>query len=558
MPYDTALARAVWNARYRLDQGDGREVDVPATLERVARSAARLESRGRALWSRRFTDLLASGLFIPGGRILAGAGGTDGKKLGPTLANCFVMTPLTSGPRELRSALLASARTLRAGGGIGLDFSGLRSSESDKTGPVAMLARWDQLAQRCAAPRCRRGAVMATLRDDHPDLLRFIDAKLEPGVLTHCNCSVLVSDALLIAVRRNDRWLLHRGKPGSTTMMQEIDARALWQRLARAALATGEPGVLFRDHINRENNLGYRERLTTTNPCAETPLPNGGACLLGSFNLALLVRNPWTASARFDYHRLELLMPLVVRFMDNLIDQAHLPLPAQRREASLTRRLGIGVMGLGSALTALGLRYGSSPGRTTASNILRALRDAAYASSVLLADERSAFPAFDPERYPASPFVERLPDSIRRTIARRGIRNSHLLACAPTGSIALLADNVSCGIEPSFGALLSRRIRSREGLDVVPAADWSIAQWPGSPGTRPPAFETAYDIDPPGHLAMLLALQPWVDQGISKTIPLGPEVSATDVADLLLAAGDGGAKGVTVFRQSDERPPAIL
>jgi ribonucleoside-diphosphate reductase alpha chain len=367
---------------------------------------------------------------------------------------------------------------------------------------------------------------------------------------------VLVTDAFMAALAADAPWPLRFG--GRTR--RETTARALWDAIMHNAWESSEPGVLFVDRINAENNLAYRERLVATNPCGEVPLPPWGACQLGSFNLTAFVRDPFTQAARFDHAALAQRVPVAVRLLDNLLDASHYPLPAQRAEALATRRLGLGFMGLGSALIMLGLHYDSDPARRLASSVTATIRDAAYAASVRLAAERGAFPALDAAGFAASPFVRRLPPSLREEIDRTGIRNSHLLAIAPTGTISLLANNVSSGIEPVFRSEYQRTLRTGPEAHTVTVEEFARLRWRRTFGTAAPlpaAFVTAADLPPAAHLAMQAAVQPLVDQGISKTINVPAELPFEGFREIYLDAFRMGLKGVTTFRPRGDRPGVL-
>jgi ribonucleoside-diphosphate reductase alpha chain len=490
--------------------------------------------------------------FLPGGRILAGAG--SGPR--PMLINCFVMGPLADSMGGICRALAEAALTLQRGGGIGIDFSPLRpygaparTAGTIASGPVSFIGVFDALCATIQSTGARRGALMATLRCDHPDIARFIAAKSTPGALAHSNLSVLVSDAFLAAIRRGDDWSL-QAAPGEARA--RVPAAALWQNLLRASYASGEPGVLFIDRINRLNNLAYCEQISATNPCGEVPLPPYGACDLGSVNLARLIRDPFTRTARLDTERLAEIVPVAVRMLDNVIDASRFPLRRQRDAARRTRRIGLGITGLADALVMLGLRYGDDASLAFASSTMRAIRDAAYRASAVLAAGKGSFPAFQRAPYLDAPFIAALPGDIRDAIGRHGMRNSHLLAIAPTGTISLLAGNVSSGIEPVFAADQRRRVRDEAGNPVeFLASDFAVQMWrdrQGGARTLPPALVTAAELDAEAHLDMQAALQPHVDNAISKTINLPESLAFEDVAGVFARAYDKGLKGCTVFR----------
>ena len=385
--------------------------------------------------------------------------------------------------------LKEGALTMQQGGGVGYDFSTLRpcgmpakSVGTIASGPVSFMRIWDAMCATLLSTGARRGAMMATLRCDHPDIEAFIDAKREHGALRHFNLSVLVSDAFMQAVRQDQDWALMfpaediagngeivernwsgRHGPVPCRVLRHVRARALWERILRATYEYAEPGVLFIDRINRLNNLWYREHISATNPCGELPLPPYGACDLGSVNLTAFVRDPFTDKARLDFDGLRATVTTAVRLMDNVIDASQFPLPAQAEQARGSRRIGLGLTGLADTLILLGLHYAEEPARQFAAETMRAICHAAYAASIELAREKEAFPFFERDKYLSGEFVRHLPAGLQDGIARHGIRNSHLTAIAPTGTISLLANNISSGLEPVYDFCFTRRLLERDG-----------------------------------------------------------------------------------------------
>ena len=522
-----------------------------ASWRRVAAVLAAGEGEGGCAWDARFLDILHDFEFLPGGRILAGAGtGHD-----VTLCNCFVMGPIADSVAGICRALEEGAVTMQRGGGVGYDFSTLRphGTRSDATngiasGPVSFMDVWDAMCATIQSTGARRGAMMATLACDHPDIGRFIDAKRQPGRLQHFNLSVLISDAFMRAVEHDEDWPL--AFP-TGHVVRQVRARALWDRLLHASYDTGEPGVLFIDRINRLNNLWYCERISATNPCGEVPLPPYGACVLGSINLARLVRDPYTRQARLDADRLTAIAATAVRFLDDVIDVSRYPLEKQRETAMKARRIGLGITGLADALVMIGLRYGSDASVALAAGAMRTICHAAYVQSIAIAAEKGSFPALDRARYLDGPFIRELPDDIRDGIARSGIRNSHLLAIAPTGTISLLAGNVSSGIEPVFAADFQRAVLGRAGTRRFTLTDHAVARWrelnDRATGV-PAALVTAEELPSEAHLAMQAALQRYVDNSISKTIAVPPDMHFAAFAPLYTLAYAKGLKGCTAFR----------
>lgn len=544
------ISRHVWETRYRA----ANEADVHATWQRVAQAIAAAESHDRDAWAERFAGLLDGFRFLPGGRIFAGAG----SRRRVTLFNCFVMGEIADDLVSIFEALKEGALTMQQGGGIGCDFSSLRpagmvaqATGSIASGPVSFMRIWDAMCATMLSTGARRGAMMATLRCDHPDIEAFVDAKRDPAALRHFNLSVLVSDAFMAAVADDRDWLLafpaHAHEP---LFWRTVKARDLWQRILRAAYDTAEPGVLFVDTINRDNTLAGRETLSATNPCGEIPLPPYGACDLGSLNLAAFVISPFTAEARLDIDALAESARIAVRFLDNVIDVSRYPLPAQAEQARRTRRIGLGITGMADALVLLGLRYDSEAARALAAGAMQRLRDAAYAASIALAREKGGFPDLDREAFLASGFASRLPETLRDAIAAHGIRNSHLLAIAPAGTISLLANNVSSGIEPIFAAEAERRVLGTDGAyRSHRVLDYATRLWEkqGCAG-KPPALVEARRIDPLAHLQMQAALQPFVDNAISKTINVAADLPFERFGELYRLAHAWSLKGCTVFR----------
>jgi ribonucleoside-diphosphate reductase alpha chain len=425
---------------------------------------------------------------------------------------------------------------------------------------VTCLELWDAACRAMTTGLARGGAMMASLSLSHPDIADFMRAKSRPGALPRFNLSVQVPDAFLQAVRDDAGWELSlpSGAQGSPARGAPR-ARALEMLMCSSMLEGSEPGVLFVDTINRENNLWWRERLTTTNPCGEVPLPAYGACDLGSINLAELVLEPFGGKARLDFDALEHTARVAVRLLDNVLDASAYPLERQQAEALQTRRIGLGITGLADALAMLGLRYDSEAGRALAVAAMERIKIAAYDASIGLAAEKGAFPAFDRERYLAGAFVKRLPMGLRDRIARDGIRNSHLLAIAPTGSISLLAGNVSPGIEPITALRQARRVNDTEGgfreFEVDDRA-WALFTAAGKHAPAA-AFTEAGAISPGAQLEMQSALQRHVDGAISKTVMLPDTCTASELSGLLGQAHRSGLKGFAVHRPGSARGSVI-
>jgi ribonucleoside-diphosphate reductase alpha chain len=578
VPFQSDIAHYIWESKYRRRRPDGAlEKTIDDTWQRVARGVAAVEPQMRDKWRRRFLTILRDFAFLPGGRILAGVG-VDREV---TLFNCFVMGPVEDSMEGILGALREAALTMQQGGGVGFDFSTLRPYGSAAkrvggiaSGPVSFMRIWDVMCDTLVSTGARRGAMMASLRCDHPDIGRFIDAKRKPGELSHFNLSVQVSDSFIAAVAADEEWPLLfplQALPGDAeggraimecnwsdprraepcVVVGIVKAGDLWERIMRATYDYAEPGVLFVDTINRLNNLGYRERITTTNPCGEIPLPAYGACDLGSLNLTRFVDAPFSDAAGFDPDALRRSVRLAVRLLDNVIDLSGFPLQAQQRQAQDTRRIGLGITGLADSLIMLGLHYADPRARDAAAGIMRLICHTAYRTSIELAREKGAFPCFERDTYLQSPFIRSLPDDIRQGIEKHGIRNSHLTAIAPAGTISLLANNVSSGIEPVYALDYRRRIRQPsgqyKGYDLTDHA-WQMWQAlnPGMPA--PEAFVDSSGLSPQDHLRMQAALQPYVDSAISKTINIPADYPYEAFKSLYLEAHRLGLKGCTTFR----------
>jgi ribonucleoside-diphosphate reductase alpha chain len=574
---ETHLSQFIWQTRYRDADAQPAESAIGDTWTRVARAVAAIE-HDPAHWREQFLGILRGFRFLPGGRILAGAGTTRQV----TLLNCFVMGLIDDSVDGIFEALKEGALTMQQGGGVGYDFSTLRPTGSRAhrsgmvaSGPVSFLRIWDAMCATILSTGARRGAMMATLRCDHPDIEEFIDAKRKADSLQRFNLSVLVTDAFMQAVKDDADWplifpdhelqcsdssrTLKRTWSGSATpvvcrIWKVVRARELWTRLCEGAYDCAEPGVLFIDHINAANNLGYCEILSATNPCAEEPLPPYGACNLGSLNLTAFVKDAFTPAAHFDHEGILETVRLAVRFLDDVLDVSRFPLVRQHAQAHRNRRLGIGITGLADAFVMLGLRYDSETARTTAAGLMRQVRDASYQTSAELAREKGPFAAYDADKYLDRPFIRGLPAATREAIRRHGIRNSHLLAIAPAGTISLLAGNVSSGIEPIFGIESLRRVLDGEGKPHdFQVTDYAYAAWHAQQVGQPPLPECFIDrkmISPRDHLLMQAALQPYVDGAISKTIALSEPLDRASVSEIFQTAYDLGVKGCTVFRES--------
>ncbi|MBN9560412.1 MAG: adenosylcobalamin-dependent ribonucleoside-diphosphate reductase [Alphaproteobacteria bacterium] len=546
------ISRQIWDAKYRLKAPDGTPIDqaIEDTWRRVARALVAAEAEP-SQWTQPFYEALRDFRFLPAGRILSGAG-SDRRV---TLFNCFVMGDIADDLGSIFEHLREAALTMQQGGGIGYDFSSLRPKGApvrgvgaDASGPLSFMDVWDSMCRTIMSAGARRGAMMATMRCDHPDIEDFVAAKRQAGRLRNFNVSVLATDPFMAAVQADADWpLVFGGKTYKT-----VRARALFDSITRATYDYAEPGVIFIDRINARNNLAYCEDIRSTNPCGEQPLPPYGACLLGSINLARLVRGPFTPESHLDAAELADLVAVAIRMMDNTIDMSGFPLEAQRQEALAKRRIGLGVTGLADALMMVGLRYGSVEAAERAGEWARQISRAAYRTSALLAQEKGAFPLFDRDAYLASETVHELDEDVRDLIAEHGIRNALLTSVAPTGTISLVADNVSSGIEPVFALAYTRKVLQPDGSKIEEeVSDYALRRFRaihGDTAVLPAHFVTAQDLTPAEHVRMQAAVQRYVDSAISKTVNVPEAISFEAFQEVYLDAYRSGCKGCTTYR----------
>lgn len=552
-----SISRQIWDMKYRFRDIDGNAVDetIADSWTRIASALADVEDKSvQSKWENQFRETLDDFKFLPAGRIIAGAG--TGRDV--TLFNCFVMGTIPDSLEGIFESLKEAALTMQQGGGIGYDFSTIRPKGAlvegvgaDASGPLSFMDVWDSMCRTIMSAGYRRGAMMATLRCDHPDIEDFIEAKQDPGRLRMFNLSVLVSDAFMEAVRSGETWdLCFNDKVYKT-----VSAQDLWDKIMQSTYAFAEPGVIFIDRINERNNLAYCETISATNPCGEQPLPPYGACLLGSVNLARFIENPFSEDAFLNEEALTQTVRTAVRMMDNVVDVSRFPIPAQRAEAHAKRRIGLGITGLADALILCGVRYGGERSLALVRRWLGRLRREAYLASVELAKEKGAFPLFERDAYLASPSVQALDEDVRALIEKHGIRNALLTSIAPTGTISLFADNISSGLEPVFSFTYTRKVLMPDGTrKEETVSDYAYRLYREKYGediSLPDYFVTALTLSPADHLRVQAAVQEFIDSSISKTINCPEDMSFEAFKDVYQLAYDWGCKGCTTYRPND-------
>ena len=555
MAFNSEISNWIWNSKYRFFDSDGNAVDssIEDTWMRIAKTLASVE-KDTEYWTPRFYEALSEFKFLPAGRIIAGAG----TERSVTLFNCFVMGDIPDDMSGIFTAVKEAALTLQQGGGIGYNFSTLRPQGApvvgvgaDASGPLSFMDVWDSMCRTIMSAGSRRGAMMATLRCDHPDIEAFVEAKSDPSRLRMFNLSVLVTDKFMEAVSEEKNWdLKFEG-----TVFKTVSAANLWNKIMKSTYDFAEPGVIFIDRINQQNNLAYCEEISATNPCGEQPLPPYGACLLGSINLTKLVKQPFEHGASIDLKTLGDLTSLAVRMLDNVIDISKFPIDQQRNEAISKRRIGLGITGLADALIMCGVKYGSKEAVNLTKTWLSVLRDSAYKCSIDLAKEKGPFPLFNKRRFLESHNVKKLPKELKDGIKGFGIRNALLTSIAPTGTISLLADNISSGLEPVFAFKYNRKVLQPDGSNITEQVNdyaYGLFEQLRSRNTsRTEAFVDAQMLQPNDHLVMQATVQEYIDSSISKTINCPEDISFETFKEVYKSAYDLGCKGCTTYRPND-------
>ncbi|WP_368499266.1 adenosylcobalamin-dependent ribonucleoside-diphosphate reductase [Octadecabacter sp. 1_MG-2023] len=552
LDFEQPIAAQIWDQKYRYVRG-GQIVDanLTDTWKRVANGLSSAEAPGERDRIRTlFYEAMKGFKILPAGRILAGCG----TERNVTLSNTFVMRTVPDSVSGIMDTLKDAALTMQMGGGIGFDFSTLRPSgmrvaglDCPAAGPLAAMDIFDTTC-KMLVKGMGRGAMMATMRCDHPDIEAFIFAKSDRSRMRNFNLSVLITDDFMNAVETNRDWNL----TWNGSVLRTLKAQDLWNAIMKMTYRAAEPGVLFIDRINDANPLAYLETISATNSCAEQPLPPNGTCPLASINLAQLVRAPFSKSASLDTAEMRRLVAIAVRMLDNTLDVSRFPLEAQRLKAQEQRRIGLGVTGVANAIAMLGVRYGSENAVQLLGNWMQTIQNTAYLASAELAKERGAFPAYNAERHLETKSVKSLDESVRAKVSRYGLRNGTLTTIAPTGTISMLAGNVSSGIEPIFSTAYTRRVNAANGITTTERVmDFAALQFNnlfGENADLPETFTTAADLTPEDHVAMQAAAQKWVDSGISKTVNCPEDIPFETFKDVYKSAYDTHCKGCTTYR----------
>lgn len=568
--FDQPISEQIWNQKYRFKTeraGFNSDLEVVDTWGRIATACADLprlhnKHKEREALEQRFFNAQYDFKFMPAGRIISGAG----TERNVTLFNCFVMGTIPDSLDGIFNMLKEAALTMQQGGGIGYDFSTLRPRgalvkgvESFSSGPLTFMDVWNAMCKTIMSAGNRRGAMMATMRCDHPDIYDFITAKQDRDRLRQFNVSVLCTDKFMEAVMSDSDWdLVFNGK-----VYQTIKAKELWEAILQNTYDSAEPGVIFIDRINKENNLWFLESIAATNPCGEQPLPPYGACLLGSLNLSRFVFNPFSEISQVDWGLLEQTTRSAVRLLDCVIDTSKFPLPQQAEEALYKRRQGLGITGLADMLFMLGIKYGSDKAVAFVDRLMENIAIWAYEESIEMAKEWGPAPFAESqdsrEKFCHSALLKRLPEHIRQGVMQYGIRNSHLLSIAPTGTISMYAGNVSSGIEPMFAPYYDRLITG-DDVDQTKRTErvmvYCVHKFFESGKTKEDEWwrqymVTAQDLDPKHHITMQAAAQKWIDSSISKTVNVPVDYSFKEFKEVYMDAYTQGCKGCTTYRPNE-------
>lgn len=481
-----------------------------------------------------------------------------------TAFNCFVGPDIPDDTAGIFDTVKLGALTMRSGGGVGWDFSSLRPSGEPirglgpgafSSGPVSFMGVWNAMCETIMSAGSRRGAMMGVLRVDHPDILKFVSAKSDDVSLKNFNISVAVTDAFMEALEADGLY----GLQFNDTLFGYARAVDVWARIMENNWDYAEPGVLFIDRINQLNPLWYCEEIKATNPCGEQPLPSNGACLLASINVTKLLKPDRLIgiAPTLDFELLNDAVDALVRACDNVIDRTTYPLPKQKEEALLKRRMGIGVTGMANALELMGYRYGCQKYLETQDDILRRILHQAYQTSIAMAKVKGSFPLFDREKHLQGEFIKTLPEPIRYGIEVNGLRNGLLTSIAPTGTLSLTADNISSGIEPVHQIKGVREVITPHGLASMEIEDFAKHFFDYD-------CTTADQVPPKDHIDVLCHAQKYVCSSISKTCNVngqiagqGPGITFNEFKDLYLYAYRGGAKSCTTFNLNGKRAGII-
>lgn len=554
------IGKEIWGKKYQFKGNGYCKADscYEDSWKRIASALAKNEKESQ-VWEEKFYEILADFKFLPAGRIIANAG-TQLDSV--TMFNCYVMNDIEDSIEGIFDTVKNAALTQKQGGGVGFDFSTIRPGGTSikgcgavASGPISFMQVLDATCRTIMSAGQRRGAQMGVMRCDHPDIEEFITVKQDSTKLRMFNLSVAITEKFIKAVESNEKWeLVFDGKVYKT-----IKAAELWDLIMKSTYDFAEPGFILIDRINKFNNLYYCEQIRATNPCGEQPLPSFGACLLGSINLTKFVKNAFKSNADVHYNEIAKTTKVAVRMLDNVIDISNYPLPQQKKEAFSKRRIGIGITGLADLFLCMKVKYGSTDSLKIAEKIMQIITHSAYGASIEIAKEKGAFPLFDAEKYPQGNFIKSLPEEIQEGIKVHGIRNSHLTSIAPTGTISLLAGNVSSGLEPVFAFHYKRKIRNTTEKDVteIEVNDYAYREYLKFKGLEvidnkelPEYFISAGDIDPLQHLEIQGVLQKFVDSSISKTINVPVDYPFEKFKDIYMQAYKKGLKGCTTFRPS--------